>query len=163
LPAGLRSPSEPLLKRTSSLYLDVWKPANATAGSALPVRVWIYGGANSAGGISDPLYDGCNIASGDALLVSINYRLGPLGFLALDSAGIAGNQATQDILLALEWVQENIAAFGGDPVSRCAETPPSCGLHVANVNGCRKRCCCMGSLLAPRTRLPSLHCPKLLV
>jgi carboxylesterase type B len=116
-----------LLKRTSSLYLDVWKPANATADSALPVRVWIYGGANSAGGISDPLYDGCNIASGDALLVSINYRLGPLGFLALDSAGIAGNQATQDILLALEWVQENIAAFGGDPVSRCTETPPSCG------------------------------------
>ena len=111
MPAGLRSPSEPLLKRTSSLYLDVWKPANATAGSALPVRVWIYGGANSAGGISDPLYDGCNIASGDAMLVSINYRLGPLGFLALDSAGIAGNQAIQDILLALEWVQENIAAF----------------------------------------------------
>lgn len=127
-----------MLKRTSSLYLDVWKPANATADSALPVRVWIYGGANSAGGISDPLYDGCNIASGDALLVSINYRLGPLGFLALDSAGIAGNQATQDILLALEWVQENIAAFGGDPVSGCAETPPSCDLHVANVTAAEK-------------------------
>ena len=114
-----------MLKCTSSLYLDVWTPTNATADSALPVRVWVYGGANSAGGISDPLYDGCNIASGDALLVSINYRLGPLGFLALDSAGITGNQATQDILLALEWVQENIAAFGGDPVSGCVETPPS--------------------------------------
>jgi carboxylesterase type B len=92
--------------------------------------VWIYGGANSAGGISDPLYDGCNVAGGDALLVSINYRLGPLGFLALDSASIGGNQATQDILLGLEWVQENIAAFGGDPVSGCAETPPGVASSV---------------------------------
>lgn len=48
--------------------------------------------------------------------MSINYRLGPLGFMALDSAGIYGNQGIQDLLLGLEWVQTNIAAFGGDPV-----------------------------------------------
>ena len=48
-------------------------------------------------------------------MVSINYRLGPLGFFALEEAGIGGNQAIQDLLLALQWIQENIAAFGGDP------------------------------------------------
>lgn len=49
-------------------------------------------------------------------MVSLTYRVGPLGFLALKSAGIGGNQAVQDILLGFEWIQENIAAFGGNPV-----------------------------------------------
>ncbi|KZS97216.1 alpha/beta-hydrolase [Sistotremastrum niveocremeum HHB9708] len=97
------------------LFLDIWAPANATNTSSLPVRAWIYGGSNTAGGISDPLYDGCNVAAGGAVMVSISYRVGPLGFLALKSAGIAGNQAVQDILLGLQWIQENIAAFGGNP------------------------------------------------
>jgi carboxylesterase type B len=96
------------------LYVDVWKPANATNQSELPVRVFLYGGSNLVGGISDPLYDGCNVAN-DAVMVSINYRLGPLGFMALESAGIAGNQGVQDIVQGLEWVQSNIAAFGGSP------------------------------------------------
>lgn len=98
-----------------SLYVNVWAPANATKASALPVRAWVYGGSNTAGSISSPLYDGCNVPSTNALMVSINYRLGPLGFLALEEAGIGGNQAIQDLLLALQWIQENIAAFGGDP------------------------------------------------
>ncbi|KAI9744274.1 MAG: hypothetical protein M1818_002426 [Claussenomyces sp. TS43310] len=97
------------------LYLDIWVPPNATGISALPVKVWIYGGANNGGGISNPLYNGCNLAMDNTLVVSINYRLGPLGFLALQSAGIAGNMAIQDILRGLQWVQSNIAAFGGDP------------------------------------------------
>jgi carboxylesterase type B len=100
-----------------SLYLNVWAPATATATSALPVRVWVHGGGNLAGGISDPLYDGCDVAATGAIVVSINYRLGVLGYLALESAGIGGNQGIQDILLGLQWVQDNIAAFGGDPVS----------------------------------------------
>jgi carboxylesterase type B len=54
---------------------------------------------------------------GDAIIVSINYRVGPLGYLTLKSAGIDGNFAIQDILLGLQWVQSNIAAFNGDPVS----------------------------------------------
>lgn len=99
-----------------SLYVDVWTPSNATKDSKLPVKVWVYGGSNTEGGISDPLYDGCTIADEGAILVSINYRLGPIGFLGLDSAGIYGNQGIQDILLALEWVQSNIATFGGDTV-----------------------------------------------
>jgi carboxylesterase type B len=64
------------------------------------------------------MYNGCNSAAeGSSLVVGINYRLGPLGFLALESAGIAGNQGILDILMGLQWIQENIAAFGGDPVS----------------------------------------------
>jgi carboxylesterase type B len=108
----------------NSLYLDVWVPANATKECDLPVRVWLYGGGNQDGGISNPLYDGCNVASTNAIAVAINYRLGPLGFISLKDAGFGGNQGIQDILLALQWVQDNIAAFGGDPV--CSAPPPSC-------------------------------------
>jgi carboxylesterase type B len=107
------------LMRSASLHLDVWVPYNATTKSALPVKVWIYGGGEDAGGISNPLYNGCNLAKDDTVMVSINYRLGPLGFLALESAGIGGNFGIEDILLGLQWIQTNIAAFGGDPVSYC--------------------------------------------
>ena len=98
------------------LHLDVWVPPNANKSSALPVKIWIYGGGEQDGGISNALYNGCNVAADGAILVSINYRLGSLGFLALDSAGIDGNFGIQDILLGLQWVQSNIAAFGGDTV-----------------------------------------------
>ncbi|KAF2438695.1 alpha/beta-hydrolase [Karstenula rhodostoma CBS 690.94] len=96
------------------LFLNVWAPKNTSSESKLPVKVWVYGGSNTAGGISDPLYDGCNSAV-DSIVVSINYRLGPLGFLALEDAGLSGNYAVQDILLGLRWVKDNIEAFGGDP------------------------------------------------
>lgn len=98
------------------MYLDVWVPENATSTSGLPVKVWIYGGGQQGGGIQNPMYDGCNLAAHDTLLVSISYRLGPIGYLTLDSAGIGGNFGIQDLVLGLEWVQSNIAAFGGDPV-----------------------------------------------
>ncbi|PLB50894.1 alpha/beta-hydrolase [Aspergillus steynii IBT 23096] len=103
------------LSSEDCLYLDVWTPANATKDSKLPVKVWVYGGSNSEGSISDPLYDGCNTANADSILVTVNYRVGPLGYTALNSAGIYGNQGIKDIVLGLEWVQDNIAAFGGDP------------------------------------------------
>lgn len=99
-----------------SLYLDIWTPADATAGSKLPVKFWVYGGGGEGGSISDPLYNGCNLAT-DSIVVSVAFRLGALGFLSLESAGIAGNFAVQDLLLALQWVQDNVAAFGSDPVS----------------------------------------------
>lgn len=92
----------------------MWVPPAATQGSNLPVKVWLYGGGDTAGGISDPSYNGCNLAAENAVIVSINYRLGPLGFFALDSAGFQGNQAIQDMLMGLQWVQDNIGAFGGD-------------------------------------------------
>lgn len=77
------------------------------------MKVWLYGGGNQAGGISNPTYDACT-ASEKVIQVSIGYRVGPLGYLALDSLGLQGNQGIQDQLLGLQWVQENIGAFGGD-------------------------------------------------
>ena len=111
------------LKLTSnhSLFLDVWVPKNANSTSNLPVKVWIHGGGEQGGGTQNPIFDGCNLAAHDTLVVSISYRLGPLGFLTLASAGISGNFGIQDILLGLEWVQSHIAAFGGNPV--CFSTP----------------------------------------
>ncbi|KAJ5899519.1 hypothetical protein N7495_004263 [Penicillium taxi] len=103
------------LSSEDCLYLDIWAPSTATQDSKLPVKVWVYGGSETEGSVSDPLYDGCNTAEAGSILVSINYRLGPLGFMALETAGIHGNQGIQDLILGLEWVQENIAAFGGDP------------------------------------------------
>ncbi|KAK6335019.1 hypothetical protein TWF718_010461 [Orbilia javanica] len=98
------------------LFLSVWVPSNVedTASSGLPVKVWVHGGANTGGGIMNPLYNGCKLAEEGSIVVNIAYRLGPLGFLALESAGIAGNFGIQDILLGLQWVQDNIGSFGGD-------------------------------------------------
>ena len=87
--------------RSHSLFLNVFAPSNATNSSSLPVKVWLYGGGNESGGIADPLYDGCNAAT-NAVLVSVNYRLGPLGWLALNSAGLTANNALLDQLLALQ-------------------------------------------------------------
>ncbi|RYP93075.1 hypothetical protein DL770_000821 [Monosporascus sp. CRB-9-2] len=98
------------------LYLNIWAPASATPESNLPVKVWLYGGSNEGGGVSNPTYDGCYSAL-DSVVVSINYRLGPLGFLALSDLGLTGNYGIMDQKLGLEWVQENIRSFGGDPVS----------------------------------------------
>ncbi|KAM6483942.1 Carboxylesterase [Trichoderma sp. SZMC 28011] len=95
------------------LYLDVYVPQHATSKSSLPVKVFAYGGGNDGGAITYPLYDSCNLAT-DAIVVKFNYRLGPLGFLALPGAGIRGNMAIQDYLAALTWVKHNIKAFGGD-------------------------------------------------
>ncbi|KAJ5494225.1 hypothetical protein N7463_010312 [Penicillium fimorum] len=103
------------LSSEDCLYLDIWAPSHATKDSKLPVKVWVYGGSETEGSISDPLYDGCNTAEAGSILVSVNYRLGPLGFMALETAGIHGNQGIQDLLMGLEWVRDNIAAFGGDP------------------------------------------------
>ncbi|KAI0180797.1 alpha/beta-hydrolase [Hypoxylon sp. FL1284] len=101
-------------KSEDCLYLDVWAPASATQNSSLPVKVWLYGGSNAGGGISDATYGGCESAA-DSIVVSINYRVGPLGYLALEDLGLSGNYGIMDQLLALRWVHENVAAFGGDP------------------------------------------------
>lgn len=83
--------------------------------SSLPVKVWIYGGQEEDGAISDSVYNGCYLAS-DSIVVSVAYRLGSLGFLAFEDAGIGENFGVQDILLDLQWIQSNIAAFRGNPV-----------------------------------------------
>ncbi|KAK6511627.1 hypothetical protein TWF481_000536 [Arthrobotrys musiformis] len=98
------------------LFLNIWVPNSADGedSPSLPVKVWIHGGANTGGGINNIQYNGCKLSDEGSIVVNIAYRLGPLGFLALESAGIAGNFGIQDILLGLQWVQDNIAKFGGD-------------------------------------------------
>lgn len=90
------------------LFLDVYAPDGATPGS-LPVLVWVHGGAYLNGSGSVPWYEGSRLAARGAVVVTINYRLGALGFLG------EGNWGTLDQICALEWVHEHIAGFGGDP------------------------------------------------
>ncbi len=102
------------------LYLNVWTGAEH-AEAALPVMVWIHGGGLQTGSGSTLLYDGESLANRGVVLVTINYRLGPMGFLAHaelsaeDENGASGNYGILDQVAALRWVQANIAAFGGDP------------------------------------------------
>ncbi len=101
------------------LYLNIYKPAGATAASKLPVMVWIHGGAFVTGEGSD--YDGSPLVNqGNVVVVTINYRLGLFGFLAhpalaaADPAGSSGNYGIQDQQAAIGWVTRNIAGFGGN-------------------------------------------------
>ncbi len=97
------------------LYLNVFSPT-LDPDKALPVLFWIHGGAHRTGTGSG--YPGEELASKGVVLVTINYRLGPLGFLAhpeLTAEGCRGNQGLLDTVAALQWVQRNIAQFGGDP------------------------------------------------
>lgn len=118
------SPGAPAMSTTSSedcLFLNLWKPANATAKTKLPVLVWIYGGAFVFGSGSQPGYNGSQFARQGVILVTFNYRLGRLGFFAFPALTQEhpqepkGNYAYMDQIAALQWVQTNIAAFGGDP------------------------------------------------
>ena len=94
----------------------MWAPINATKDSLLPVKVWIYGGSFYTGSSSDPLYNGCGLAA-TSIVVSMNYRIGPIGWLTLDSGtNFTGNYGILDILMSLQWIHENIASFGGNPV-----------------------------------------------
>ena len=90
------------------LNLNVFTPRTPTEGMALPVLVWIHGGAYTNGSGSVAWYHGASLASRETIVVTINYRLGPLGFLG------DGNYGILDMLSALRWVQRNISVFGGD-------------------------------------------------
>ena len=102
------------------LYLNVWTPAK-TAGEKLAVLVWIHGGAFTSGSASVPIYDGAALAKKGVIVVGVNYRLGLYGFMAHPGltaespAKASGNYGLLDQIAALKWVQQNIAAFGGDP------------------------------------------------
>ncbi|CAH1194497.1 Para-nitrobenzyl esterase [Paenibacillus auburnensis] len=97
------------------LYLNVWAPAEET--EALPVMVWIHGGTFITGAGSQPMFEGANMArAGNVIVVTLNYRLGPFGFLHLSPFGrYDSNLGLLDQIAALKWVQDNIASFGGDP------------------------------------------------
>jgi para-nitrobenzyl esterase len=103
------------------LFLNVQRPVDARPAEALPVMVWIHGGAYTFGSAAQPLFDGRALAeAGRIVLVTLNYRLGALGFGELGGVATAdepadSNLALRDVLCALAWVQRNVAAFGGDP------------------------------------------------
>lgn len=102
------------------LYLNIWTPAHA-ASEKLPVLVWIYGGGFSAGSTATPTHNGEHLARKGVVLVTLNYRVGTLGFLAHpelsaeSSRHVSGNYGLLDQLEGLKWIKRNIAAFGGDP------------------------------------------------
>lgn len=101
------------------LFLNIWTPylpQNSSQKADLkPVMFWIHGGAFTGGTGSDPTFDGGNlVARGDVVMVAINYRLTTLGFLALKDGVTNGNFGFADQIVALDWVRDNIANFGGD-------------------------------------------------
>jgi para-nitrobenzyl esterase len=102
------------------LYLNIWTGA-VNASEKRPVMVWTYGGGFTGGAGSEPRYDGEELARKGVIIVTLNYRLGPFGFLAhpelTKESGhkASGNYGMMDFIAALRWVQKNIAAFGGDP------------------------------------------------
>lgn len=115
------------------LSLNVWTPEKA---SKAPVLVWIHGGSLIGGSSSEGLYDGAALARRGVAVVSINYRLGVLGYLAHPELSaespdhVSGNYGLLDQIAALEWVRRNIAAFGGDPANVTIAGESAGGLSV---------------------------------
>lgn len=139
------------------LYLNIWTPQLVSGN--LPVLVFIHGGGNQQGGANEvgggtQIFFGKNMAErGNAVVVTIQYRLGPLGFLAHpglepeNTQNISGNYAVMDLLLALEWIQNNILQFGGDPTKVMIFGESAGGVNVGNLltsplaNGLFQRAC----------------------
>jgi para-nitrobenzyl esterase len=115
------------------LTLNIWTPVNA---ALAPVFVWIHGGALQGGSSKEAMYDGARLAAQGMIVVTINYRLGVLGYLALPALsaesplGVSGNYGLLDQIEALRWVQRNIGAFGGDPSNVTVAGESAGGLSV---------------------------------
>ncbi len=121
-------------KSEDCLYLNVWTPPDAVG---LPVFVWIHGGGFTGGSSFAPIFDGMEFARAGVVVVTVAYRLGVFGFLEMEpllGAEYAGsaNNALRDLICALEWVRENVAAFGGDP-KRVTVGGESAGAKLADV------------------------------
>jgi len=124
---------DPQPESEDCLTINIWTPKNARNA---PVFYWIYGGALWSGTSRDPLYDGAALAKRGVIVVSINYRLGVLGWLAHPALsaenpdGISGNYGLLDQIRGLKWVRQNIAAFGGDPKNVTIAGESAGGLSV---------------------------------
>jgi para-nitrobenzyl esterase len=121
------------------LYLNVWTGAK-TVNEKRPVMVWIYGGGFGIGMTSSPAYNGTNLAKKGVVLVSVAYRVGPMGFLAhpelsAESGKGSGAYGIQDQIAGLKWVKENIAKFGGDPANVTIFGESAGGISVAMLAG----------------------------
>jgi len=132
-PPTVYSPATRMPVSEDCLTLNVWQPAKA---KKAPVLVWIHGGALVGGSSREPMYDGRRMAQRGVVLVSINYRLGVLGWLAHPALGaenpdgLSGNYGLLDQIAALQWVKANIAAFGGDPENVTIAGESAGGLSV---------------------------------
>jgi para-nitrobenzyl esterase len=136
---------EPLVQGDNCLNLNVFTPDPGN--SELPVLVWIHGGGFFAGCNASPWYRGGRFARDGVVLVSINYRLGIEGFLPVEDGG--SNRGVLDWLAALEWVQRNIEAFGGDPATVTVAGQSAGGvaaallLSIPRAGGLLRRAICM--------------------
>ena len=119
------------------LTINVWTPAK-TGSERLAAMLWIHGGSFKSGSGSVPMYDGRKLAARGIIVVTLNYRLGVLGFLAHpqltaeSEQHVSGNYGIMDIIAALKWLQRNIAAFGGDP-QRVTIAGQSAGAFAADI------------------------------
>jgi para-nitrobenzyl esterase len=119
-PGPIQGGNPPSGKSEDCLYLNIWTPAKSS-NDRIPVLVWIYGGGFGAGATSEKNYSGENLANKGVVLISIAYRVGQLGFLAHPELSkkspnhVSGNYGLLDMIAGLQWVQKNIAVFGGDP------------------------------------------------
>lgn len=135
-PATTLSGEMPGAQDESCLTLNVWTPS---ADGRRPVMVWIHGGGFIGGSGSMRLYDGAPLAArGDVVVVTVNYRLGILGFLAHpdltdEASGAAGNWGLLDQIAALQWVRDNITSFGGDPGNVTIFGESAGGMSVADL------------------------------
>jgi para-nitrobenzyl esterase len=127
----------PLPRSEDCLYLNIWRPNKE---GTFPVMVWIHGGSLTSGSGSYGIYRAGRLAfEGDVVVVTINYRLGPFGFLAHpglsaeDPEGSSGNYGLLDQIEALKWVKHNIAAFGGDPQKVTIFGESAGGWSVCNI------------------------------
>ncbi|HEY1679991.1 MAG TPA: carboxylesterase family protein [Candidatus Sulfotelmatobacter sp.] len=116
------------------LFLNVWTPPHA---KKAPVILWVHGGGFVRGGSWEPQYEGTHFAEHGVVFVSINYRLGSLGWFALPELsaesphGVSGNYGLLDQIEALKWVKKNIAAFGGDPGNVTIDGESAGGVSMA--------------------------------
>ncbi len=121
------------------LFLNIWT-AEADARARKPVMVYIHGGAYSNGSVTDPLNDGQALAArGDVVVVTVNHRLNALGYLYLarfdPRFSDSGNVGQLDLILALKWVRDHIAAFGGDPTRIMVFGQSGGGAKIATMMG----------------------------
>ncbi|KGI78110.1 carboxylesterase/lipase family protein [Oleiagrimonas soli] len=148
------------------LYLNVWAPANAS-GKKLPVLVYFFGGGFIAGDGSEYRYDGASLAARGIVTVTVNYRLGVFGFLALPALSAesphhaSGNYGLLDQNAALRWVRANITAFGGDPnrITIGGESAGSISVHAQMASPLSRKLIAgaigeSGALIAPISPLP---------
>lgn len=118
-PPSVYAAPAPLPTSEDCLSLNVWSPKAATKA---PVLVWIHGGALLTGSSREDLYDARRLAERGVVVVSINYRVGALGYMAhpalsAENGGLSGNYGLLDQIAALRWIRANVAAFGGDPAN----------------------------------------------